>query len=165
MTMIMRGLRSLVLVALVAALWPTVTRAGDGPPNWKVTGAGTTEPQGDVDVDEFQGKSTHLGRFAGEGFHSLYVEINEAEEVVLKFDGEAEWTAANGDILYVFYSGEVFPSGDPDFQFGFKATIVADGGTGRLADAEGEGIMTGAFTGVPGNLRFQVLGTLHPRGK
>jgi hypothetical protein len=72
---------------------------------------------------------------------------------------------SNFDALEVTYTGQVFLSGDPDYPFGFVADLVAEGGTGRFAKARGRAVMTGAFTGVPGDLFFDIEGTLHPNGK
>jgi hypothetical protein len=150
-------------VALAAAAsgvhaWDELT-----PPNWRGGGTGTTTPVdivevGFVDADTFSGHSTLLGRFTGKGFHVLNL-------TTFEFEGQATWTAANGDTLEVTYAGQVFPSDDPDYPFGFVATLTAIGGTGRLAEARGNAAMTGGFTGVPGKFYFDVEGSLHPRGK
>jgi len=34
-----------------------------------------------------------------------------------------------------------------------------------LADARGAAMMSGGFTGVPGDFYFDVAGSLHPQGK
>lgn len=152
-------LRSAAVVAVLSqATLTTAAAANPAPPNWKGGGTGTTRPDGGVDVDSFAGKSSHLGRFTGEGFHVL-------NPFDFTFAGQAVWTAANGDTLNVTYAGQVFPSDDPDYPFGFQAVLVADGGTGRLAGASGRAVMTGAFTGVPGELYFDFKGTLRTRGK
>jgi len=143
-----------VLFSLAAGISAPAAQAGE---NWRGGGIGTTRPEGGVHVDSFSGQSTRLGRFTGSGFHVLNPDFT--------FVGQATWTAANGDTLKVTYSGQVFPSGDPDYPYGFFAELVAVGGTGRLADARGQATMTGAFTGVPGDLFFDVDGALHPRGK
>jgi hypothetical protein len=73
---------------------------------------------------------------------------------------QGTWTTAKGDSLEVTYAGQVFLTRDPDFPFGFDAALVASGGTGRFADAQGQAAMTGAFTGVPGDFVFAFEGTL-----
>ena len=148
-------LRCVVLACAAVGLAAATAPAGDGP-NWTGGGTGTTHPEGGVDVDLFGGRSSHLGLFTGEGFHVL-------DPLTFTFAGRATWTAASGDTLEVTYAGQVFfPSGDPDFPFGFVAELVAVGGTGRLAGARGRAVMTGAFTGVPGDLYFEFAGTLRP---
>ena len=66
---------------------------------------------------------------------------------------------AGGDV-----HGPGLLSGDPDFPFGFEAVLVAEGGTGRLANARGTAVMTGAFTGVPGNCTSTSRGHCIPAG-
>jgi hypothetical protein len=153
-------LRLALLGGMAVGIMASATPAwGQTPPNWKGEGAGTTRPEGGVDVDAFSGRSSHLGRFTGAGFHVL----NPND---FTFVGQATWTASNGDTLALTYTGQVFfPSGDPDFPFGFEAVLVAEGGTGRLSGARGRAVMTGAFTGIPGELYFEFKGTLHPKGK
>jgi hypothetical protein len=153
-----RILRLAILACVSAGLTAPVARADGPPPNWSGGGSGTTHPEGGVDVDAFGGRSTVLGPFTGVGFHVL-------DAADFTFAGEATWTTPDGATLAVTYAGQVFPSGDPDFPYGFAAVLAADGGTGRLAGAKGTAAMTGAFTGVPGELYFEVEGTLHPRGK
>jgi hypothetical protein len=154
----------------ISLLISPATGAEKAPPDWKASAAGASTLQGVivrdgvpylVDRDFFQGTSSHLGRFTGEGFHFLnLVDLSS-------FDGFAVWTASNGDELHVTFAGNLFvPSGDPDFPFGAIADFQAVGGTGRFADARGSGVLTGAFTGDP--LRayyFDVQGTIHPQGR
>jgi len=152
-------MRSIVapLAALVAVLalspHPSSFAAPADPPNWRGDGAGTTTPLGGVHVDDFTGKSTHLGRFTGQGFHIL-------NPVDFTFAGLETWTAPDGAKLYVELAGQVFLSGDPAYPFGIIASATAVGGTGRLVDAAGEAVMTGAFTGIPGEFYFNFEGTL-----
>ena len=148
------------LAALLFLTVAVVTPAAEAGQNWRVRGTGTTEESGvsGTDLDFFSGQSTLLGRYTGEGFHTLNEDFS--------FVGEATYTAANGDELDVVYSGQLFPSDDPDFPFGFVATVHAVGGTGRLAKARGTAVMTGGYEGkVPGKLYFNLEGTLHPQGK
>ncbi|WP_165250143.1 hypothetical protein [Paludisphaera soli] len=125
------------------------------PPNWKGGGSGTTRPEGGVHVDEFVGRTTRLGPFQGGGFHVL-------DPFDFTFWGEAAWTAQDGSSLRATYTGQVFPSGDPDYPFGFVAELVAVGGTGRLAGAQGRSTMNGGFTG---DLFFDLEGSLDFHGK
>lgn len=155
----LKGVVTAALLALSAAA-PTATAADPVPPDWIASGTGSTapDPERGIDVDAFSGRSSHLGNFTGEGFHVL-------NPLDFTFAGQAAWTAANGDKLFASYTGQVFPSGDPDYPYGFVATLVADGGTGRLAGADGIAVMTGGFTGIPGRLYFDVDGTMLPNGK
>jgi hypothetical protein len=153
------GLRSIVapLAAIAAVLLLATHQAALAepfdPPNWRGDGLGTTAPSGGVDADDFVGKSTFVGSLTGEGFHIL----NPND---FTFAGQETWTAPDGAKLYVELSGHIFLSGDSDFPFGFIATLTAVGGTGRLAGATGEAVMTGAFTGVPGMFYYDFEGTL-----
>jgi hypothetical protein len=154
------GLAMPLAIVTAVLLMTSAAPAGDKSPrpNWKGSGTGTTKPQGGVHVDAFSGRSTHLGRFTGEGFHIL-------NPLDLTFQGQATWTAANGDTLELRYAGQVFLTGDADFPFGFVATLDAVGGSGRFSDARGSAVMTGAFTGVPGDLYFAFEGTLDLHGE
>jgi hypothetical protein len=152
---IRQAFRLVALTCAAVAFAASSATAGD-PPNWRGRASGTTRPVADtgVDVDVFAGKSTHLGRFTGAGFHML--DPND-----FTFVGYAIWKAANGDYLFVTYTGQlVGPTVDPAFPFGFVAELRAVCGTGRLARARGQAAMTGAFSGVPGNLYFDIEGTL-----
>ncbi len=108
---------------------------------------------GRLDVDSIVGHSTHLGRF------TVTPELDQDGNPVSghtlsfldgSFVGWAHWRAANGDELYVTYSGVSFPNPDPDtkdaFPFAGVATFIADGGTGRFEDASGTMTMDVAFS-------------------
>ena len=142
-----------IAAVLILASHHAAPAAHPAPPNWRGGGHGTTQPEGGIDVDDFTGKSTHLGHFTGEGFHVL-------NPVDFTFAGQETWTARDGTELHVTLAGQVFPSGDPDYPYGFTATLVAVGGTRQLAGAKGEAVMTGAFTGIPGEFYFDFEGTL-----
>jgi hypothetical protein len=161
------GMRKTIRLAMIPGLVLGVlaarqVRAGDHPtpPNWKVTALGTTDGPGDgtigPDVDSYHGTSSHLGAYTGAGYHFLNVSN-------YTFHGVAAYTAANGDQLWVQYQGAITGI-DPTsaFYLLFQADVQIVGGTGRLAHATGGGVMTGAFTGVPGEFKFEVVGTLKP---
>ena len=152
----------LTCLAFAISLLTSQCLAGN-PPNWKLFATGTTDGPGDgsigPDVDEFAGFSTHLGRFTGEGAHFLDVATGE-------FVGYATYTAANGDQLFVEYTGGIVgidPTAAYPYLVAGEFQIVS--GTGRLANAKGSAQMTGGFTGVPGDLFFKLEGSLHPQGK
>jgi hypothetical protein len=153
----LRPSRLAILACLAVGFAASSARAAD-PPNWKASGAGTTTPVGNISVDEFSGQSTHVGPYVASGFHIL-------NQVDFTFVGAATWKTPNGDRLWVVYSGQIFPSGDPDFPFAFVADLAAVGGTGRLAGACGLAQMTGAFTGVPGDFYFDLEGTIRTKGR
>jgi hypothetical protein len=149
--------RFALLACLALGLAAPSVRAAE-PPNWKGHLTGSTQPAGDVDVDAFGGKSSQLGRFTAEGFHVL-------NPVDFTFTGVAVWTAANGDELWVTFTGQIFPSDDPDFPFGVVGFLDVDGGTGRFAHGRGRSAMNGGFTGVPGDFYLDFQGTLRHPGK
>ena len=151
---------SLAALALGLCLLTNSTFADEGPPNWKVLAFGSTRPDGSgLDLDAFAGESSHLGEFTGEGAHTL-------NPITGMFAGFATYTADNGDQLDVEYTGQVVGF-DPYAEFPFL--VIGDfkitGGTGRLKNATGCAKMTGGFTGVQGDLFFELDGTLHPQGK
>jgi hypothetical protein len=154
MIKILHSIRCVLLAVLVLGWGGLAARAGDDPPNWTGGGVGTTTPDGSGhDVDAFAGRSSHLGRVVGSGFHVL----NPAN---FTFAGQAVWTASNGDQLYVTFEGSIFFSDDATYPFGFMAELVAQGGTGRFAGAQGQALMTGGFTGIPGDFFYDFAGTL-----
>ncbi|MDX1675978.1 MAG: hypothetical protein R3314_14380 [Longimicrobiales bacterium] len=97
-----------------------------------------------------EGEATLLGRFTV--VFTFCVDATDllddgaltAGESVPYWDGVGTLTAANGDVLYLSISGAVLPSDHPDFDFQFQDPFVFTGGTGRFADAGGEG-MTDSF--------------------
>lgn len=149
---------ALVVCAAVGLSTPAARADDPVPPNWVGRLTGVTWPDGGVHRDAFGGTASHVGRFTGEGYHVL-------DPVTFTFVGEATWTAADGSTLAVAFTGFVFPTGDLDYPFGAVMDLAVVGGTGRLAGASGSAVLTGAFTGVPGELYFGIAGTLHPQGK
>jgi hypothetical protein len=149
-----------VLVCGLLLLSAAAAAAQAAPLNWKVSGTGSTVPADDGtgrDIDEFSGISSHLGRFTGEGAHLL-------DPLTGMFEGYATYVAADGAELWVEYTGGITGVDfTQPFPFEFAAQIEIVGGTGRLATASGGGVMTGAFSGVPGELYFVIEGTLDPR--
>lgn len=132
----------------------------EGPPNWRGSGFGFTEPDPldpDVDCEFFAGRSTFMGLFPATGCHEIDPNSN--------LSGTATWETRNGHQLNVSYEGFVFDTEDPNFPVGFIAFLKANGGTGRFKRAKGNAIMTGAFSGSPGEFFFDFQGTFHPRGR
>ena len=164
---VLRRCGCMMVLAGLALAVPGMLEGGQPPPNWKatVTGqavAGSIVIEGGrpvrLDTDTLGGNSSHLGKFTATGSHKLYLDD-------FTFAGEATYVAANGDKLFVTYEGYLFPGDDPDYPFAFLADITAQGGTGRLRNAAGNGIMSGAFNGVSLAYYFSIDGTLSPNGK
>ncbi len=155
----------LALFICVAFGVSSATESADknsAPPNWTVTAEGTsTLAELDLvnyirtDIDAFSGTSSHLGAITGTGSHVLHLLTGQ-------FAGLATYTAANGDTMDVTYTGQLFPSGDPNFPYEAVADVEIQGGTGRFANATGGGVLTGGFTGeIPvGDVFFTIEGTL-----
>ena len=153
----MVAFRKLLLLLLSIVLAANSALAAEERQNWRLRAAGFTEPADDgsgLDLDSFNGISTHLGRFSGQGAHMLFEDFT--------FTGYATYTAANGDQLDVVYDGAV--TAFDVFPFPVEGDFVVVGGTGRFANATGCAEMKGSFTGVPGELFFELRGTLHPQG-
>jgi hypothetical protein len=146
---------ALVAGVVIGLAAPAV--ADDSPHNWKGSATGTTRPGAGADVDEFGGIASPFGPFTGAGSHVLNPATGH-------FVGSAVWTTSRGDKLNVSYSGDVSPSGNPFYPFGFKGVLTANGGTGRLSHARGSAVWMGGFTGVPGNYFFVFDGSLERVG-
>ena len=92
-----------------------------------------------------EGEATHLGRFTVT--FTFCVDATDLVDDGTLTEGESApydtgvgtIIAANGDELYLAISGVVLPSDHPDFDFEFHDAFVITGGTGRFAEANGEG--------------------------
>ena len=144
---------------------PTASAALGQFNTWCGSGTGTSE-QSDkpgIDCDVLTGwGGGQTGYFTAEGCHEL-------DPTTGIFVGSTTWTTANGDTLNITFEGQVFPSDDPDFPFGFFGNFSANGGTGDLANAVGSTTWTGGLTGLPlpnqpANLYFNFEGTLNTDG-
>jgi hypothetical protein len=85
------------------------------------------------------GQSDLLGAFTGIA-HQIN-RLNTDGTRLSITDGTGVWTAANGDSIFVSYSG-LYPSVTPE-RVSFQKAIVITGGTGRFAGASGSGILNG----------------------
>jgi hypothetical protein len=90
------------------------------------------------------GHATHLGQFTGAVSHCV-------RDGSLDFtDGRFVFTAADGDELHGTHSGSFVPTAAPKV-FDFAGRVAFVGGTGRFADATGDGALAGRIdmsTGV-----------------
>lgn len=164
-----RAVASLLAITSLCVVSAAANNAQEGSaPNWKGSISGTTETNADlgVDVDLFSGTSSHLGGVVGEGAHTLNADLT--------FEGSATWIAADGSTLEVELFGQLLPEFDENglvLPVAFTGTLDIVGGTGRLANADGEAAMSGTIAGIPGpgvgpvGLSFDFEGTLHPNGK
>jgi hypothetical protein len=90
-------------------------------------------------VSYSSGQSDLLGPFTGIA-HQIN-RLNTDGTRLSITDGTGAWTAANGDSIFVSYSGLYLPV-TPE-QITFQKAIAITGGTGRFAGASGSGILNG----------------------
>jgi hypothetical protein len=97
------------------------------------------------------GVATHLGRFTEMGNVQL---APTDDPTVLRIDGWAISTAANGDLLFGIISGRL------DVLTGaVKATVTYIGGTGRFADARGTAALSAQLL-PDGLIEYAIEGTI-----
>lgn len=106
-------------------------------------------------VSTGSGNATQLGRFTIVQSHC----VNPATFAFT--DGEATMTAANGDLLYGTYSGQLIPIAPPVFEI--LGRFSHAGGTGRFANATGEGVATGTLNFATGEAVLELDGWIERR--
>lgn len=106
-------------------------------------------------VSTGSGNATQLGRFTIVQSHC----VNPATFAFT--DGEATMTAANGDLLYGTYSGQLTPIAPP--VFGLLGHFAHAGGTGRFVNATGEGVATGTLNFATGEAILDLDGWIERR--
>ena len=84
------------------------------------------------------GTCTHMGLITLSQHHMV---VPATDGGIDFYDGEFVWTAANGDELYGTYAGHMPPN--PAGYLDIQGYWFITGGTGRFADATGEGPATG----------------------
>jgi hypothetical protein len=99
-----------------------------------------TPPVVPTRVTYSSGQSDLLGPFTGIA-HQI-TRLNTDGTRLAITDGIGVWTAANGDSIFLNYSGMYPPSNTPDLIL-FQKAIAITGGTGRFAGASGSGILNG----------------------
>jgi hypothetical protein len=98
-----------------------------------------TPPIAPTRVTYSNGQSDLLGPFTGIA-HQI-TRLNPDGTRLSITDGTGVWTAANGDSIFLSYSG-LFPSVTPEM-ITFQKAIAITGGTGRFAGASGSGVLNG----------------------
>jgi hypothetical protein len=98
-----------------------------------------TPPIAPTRVMYSNGQSDLLGPFTGLA-HQI-TRLNPDGTRLSITDGIGVWTAANGDSIFLSYSG-LYGSVTPE-QITFQKAIAITGGTGRFAGASGSGILNG----------------------
>jgi hypothetical protein len=86
------------------------------------------------------GEAPLLGQYTFVGHQ--FVRLGPNGEPVACTDGVGALTGANGDALFINYSGLHHPTASPDV-IGDNFTFTINGGTGRFAGASGSGRLTG----------------------
>ena len=102
------------------------------------------------------GRATHLGQFTISVEETLDV-TSPTGSVVLQ--GEAVVVAANGDELHWSYEA----TGTPPSESGdvvLTGTFTVTGGSGRFAEATGQGSFEGVGNAVTGRASFSYTGTI-----
>jgi len=113
-------------------------------------------PPGDVCYGSFAkgtttviGKASYLGSVSGAATDCINVLVPPGNPPSFAFtDGDLKLTAANGDQLNVTYHGTFTPVGiDPNDPqtviYKITGTFEVKGGTGRFANATGQGVLDG----------------------
>ena len=98
----------------------------------------TTEVIGDGNA-KFMGKTSFYAKHL---FAFTKADLSEG----VAWSGEMTLGAANGDLLYATYTGDIVPSSDADFPFWLLFDVTFDGGTGRFEDASGSATVVGVTT-------------------
>lgn len=128
-------------MAAVASMMPAVASAGDDRPYRGVLDLNITSVTGpDADgiitaYGTLDGTANHLGRL--HGMVVYYIDLNTGA-----FEGTAYKVAADGDILYESLEGQFL---DPNLTTAI-GTFAFDGGTGRFANASGDGVFYSEFS-------------------
>ncbi len=97
------------------------------------------------------GNATHLGAYQEVGSATF---SPTSDPTVLNVEGSMTYTAANGDELHAFFSGQL--NGVTGV---ITAEIQYDGGTGRFANATGSSTLHGQIQG-DGSIQVTVSGTI-----
>jgi hypothetical protein len=98
------------------------------------------------------GSATYLGRYTYSSTECFNPDTGS-------FTGVPTLTAANGDTLTGTYSGQVFPTPDPNV-IEYEEVLVVTAGTGRFAGAHGEFEVVGVANLSTGEYAQTMSGTL-----
>jgi hypothetical protein len=149
----------LVLVALAVSM---PAAAGDQVP-LKGSATGTFQLLGPCETDGVvvdvtgTGHATHLGKYTSH-YRECLVPATGAVT-----DGSFTLTAANGDMVFGTYSGQVFPTGHPNV-LTYEDPGVITGGTGRFAGASGIADQSGVANLATGEYRGTITGSVSSPG-
>jgi hypothetical protein len=150
----------LLLVVLAALILPTQALAGAQVPYKGSDSGGFAVPgtcaAGLQIVIAGSGNATLLGRYT-------YNSTECFNPATGGFAGSPTLTAANGDTVVGAYSGQVFPTADPNV-ITYEEVLVVTGGTGRFAGASGEFEVSGVANLATGEYSQTMSGTLSTPG-
>jgi hypothetical protein len=141
---------ALLLVFLLAML-TTAVQAGPKDAPFRATltiqetiAEDTSCPSGLGGTLSGSGTATHLGAITMSAPHCA---TPTGRGSVAISRGVITFTAANGDVLTADFMGTISPFPDDLQTNTFVGSFLITGGTGRFANAEGDGLLSGAFSG------------------
>lgn len=140
-----------VLLALLLAMLTAALHAGPRNAPFRATltvqetiAEDTACPSGLGGTLTGSGTATHLGAVTVSAAHCA---TPTGRGSVAISQGALVFTAANGDVLTADFMGTISPFPDDLQKNTFVGSFLITGGTGRFANAEGDGLLSGAFTG------------------
>jgi hypothetical protein len=139
------------LLAFLLAMLTTAVQAGPKDAPFRATltvqetiAEDTSCPSGLGGTLSGSGTATHLGAVTMSATHCA---TPTGRGSVAISRGVITFTAANGDVLTADFMGTISPFPDDLQTNTFVGSFLITGGTGRFANAEGDGLLSGAFSG------------------
>jgi hypothetical protein len=102
------------------------------------------------------GRATHLGRYS-------YAANECFDPATGAFAGSPTFTATNGDTMFGHYSGQVFPTDDPNV-ITYEEELAITGGSGRFAGEDEEFHVSGIANLATGEYSQTLSGTVSRPG-
>jgi hypothetical protein len=140
-----------LLLAFLLAIFTTAVQAGPKDAPFRATltiqetiAEDTSCPSGLGGTLSGSGTATHLGAVTMSAPHCA---TPTGRGSVAISRGVITFTAANGDVLTADFMGTISPFPDDLQTNTFVGSFLITGGTGRFASAEGDGLLSGAFSG------------------
>ena len=147
-----------LLLAFLLAMFTTAVQAGPKDAPFRATltvqetiAEDTSCPSGLGGTLTGSGTATHLGAVTMSATHCA---TPTGRGSVAISRGVITFTAANGDVLTADFMGTISPFPDDLQTNTFVGSFLITGGTGRFANAEGDGLLSGAFSGSLLTRRF-----------
>jgi hypothetical protein len=140
-----------LLLAFLLAIFTTAVQAGPKDAPFRATltiqetiAEDTSCPSGLGGTLSGSGTATHLGAVTMSAPHCA-TPTDRGSVAISR--GVITFTAANGDVLTADFMGTSSPFPDDLQTNTFVGSFLITGGTGRFASAEGDGLLSGAFSG------------------